>query len=205
MGQAKTNKLYRTFVKGLVTEASPLTYPEDTTLDELNTVPFRKGNRQRRYGINYNPSNSTPRPYDSTRAKSEFVWAAVAAKPALTFLVVQNDNEVSFYDRSQQAFAANKKAFTVDLNSYTRPGVSTAGALPCHFAAGKGILFIVNQDVEPLSVSYDPNSDSISVNKIVIQMRDYEGVPDGLANDAEPSQLSVAHFYNLLNQGWVAP
>lgn len=205
MGQAKTNKLYRTFVKGLVTEASPLTYPEDTTLDELNTVPFRKGNRQRRFGVNYEPTNTVSRGYDASRGKGEFIWTAVANRPASTFLVIQNDNEISFFDRSQEAFAANRKSFTINLNGYTRPGVFTAGSSVCHFAAGKGILFVVNSDIEPLAVTYDPATDNITVVKLVIQMRDFEGLPDGLANDAEPSDLSLAHFYNLMNQGWVSP
>ena len=53
MSQAKANKLYRTFLKGLVTEASPLTFPENTTYDEDNMLVFPAGNRARRLGIDY--------------------------------------------------------------------------------------------------------------------------------------------------------
>ena len=205
MAQAKSNKLYRTFTKGLITEASYLTYPEDSSLDELNTVPTRKGNRFRRLGINYNVSNISYRPtYSDMAAKAEFVWRAVASTPELTFLVVQNGSNLSWFDRSKPDFAANKKSFEVDLNAYTRPGVADVTTKACRFASGKGYLFVVNPDIEPLVISYDKVTDSITTTKIAVLARDFEGLRDGLQNDEEPSVLSKEHFYNLLNQGWVS-
>lgn len=192
-------------MKGLITEASPLTYPEDSSLDELNTLPTRKGNRTRRFGINYNSGNATPRIYDPAEAKSEYMWSAVGGNAGLTFLVVQNGNDVSFYDRSSDGFADTIKNFRVNLAAYTRPGVTTASATRCTFAAGKGYLFIVQQDIEPLVITYDVTSDSITVTPIVILARDFDGLNDGLQNDEEPAQLTSSHFYNLLNQGWVTP
>lgn len=53
MSRAETTKLYRTFVKGMITEASPLTYPEDASYDEDNMILYRKGNRSRRLGIDF--------------------------------------------------------------------------------------------------------------------------------------------------------
>lgn len=205
MGKAGANKLYRTFVRGLVSEASYLTYPEDSSFDESNTVLSRKGNRQRRFGMDYNTGNATARTYDATRAKNEFMWSAVGRNAALSFLCIQDGNVVSFYDRSQAAFAANVKSFNIDINLYCRPGISDAGTSMCKFASGKGFLFIVNPDIEPIVVSYDKITDTISVTKILILARDFEGLYDSLQNDEEPSLLSKQHNYNLLNQGWVNP
>ena len=205
MAQAKSNKLYRTFTKGLITEASYLTYPEDSSLDELNTVPTRKGNRFRRLGIDYSVSNISVRlNYDPMAAKAEFVWRAVASTPELTFLVVQNGPILSFFDRSKPEFAANKKSFEINLNGYTRPGISDVTTKACRFASGKGYLFIVNPDIEPLVITYDKTADTITTTKIAVLARDFEGLRDGLQNDEEPSTLSKEHFYNLLNQGWVS-
>lgn len=203
MSQSRTTKLYRTFTRGLITEASYLTYPEDSSFDELNTVPTRKGNRFRRLGMDYLVSNATIRPYEPMHAKAEYMWRSVASTPQLTYLVVQNANEISFYDRAKPEFNVNKKPFVIDLNSFTRPGVATITTQSCRFASGKGYLFIVNPDCEPLVVTYDPLIDNIVVTRIAILARDFEGMRDGLANDEEPSTLSTAHFYNLLNQGWV--
>ena len=46
-------KIYRSFTKGLITEASPLTFPENASIDEENFVLNRNGSRSRRLGVNY--------------------------------------------------------------------------------------------------------------------------------------------------------
>src|SRR3546814_15800129 len=40
-----------TFVAGLITEASPLTFPQNASLDEENFILSRKGSRARRLGM----------------------------------------------------------------------------------------------------------------------------------------------------------
>jgi hypothetical protein len=42
-----------TFIKGLITEANPLTFPENASIDEDNFVLNRDGSRQRRNGMDY--------------------------------------------------------------------------------------------------------------------------------------------------------
>jgi hypothetical protein len=154
--------------------------------------------------MNYSADNIVDRDYNPRDAKNEFMWRAVGANPGLSFLVVQNGGNISFYDRTKMAFASSKKSFEIDLTIYTRPGVSTITSQFCKFASGKGYLFIVNPDIEPLVVTYDKDTDNITVTKIAILARDFEGLRDGLQNDEEPSELSKSHFYNLLNQGWVS-
>jgi hypothetical protein len=39
------------FVKGLITEASPLTFPDNASLEEQNFVLNRDGSRERRSGM----------------------------------------------------------------------------------------------------------------------------------------------------------
>ena len=46
-------KAFRSFTKGLITEASPLTFPENASLDESNFVLNRDGSRARRLGVDY--------------------------------------------------------------------------------------------------------------------------------------------------------
>lgn len=205
MAQAKTQKLYRTFVRGMMSEASPLTYPEDTSADELNTVPTRKGNRTRRFGVNYSSDNISTQTFTSTDAQTSFMWLSAAANVANTFLVVQNGKMLRFYDRSAGGFADNEESFTIDLSAYLRPGVTSVGRMRCQFASGKGFLFVVGADIEPLIVQYNSSTNNITVQKITILIRDFEGLSDGLANDAEPTTLSKEHWYNLLNQGWISP
>ena len=47
---------YRSFVKGLITEANQLTFPENASIDEANFVLNRDGSRARRLGVDYESS-----------------------------------------------------------------------------------------------------------------------------------------------------
>ena len=53
MPRASGEKQYNTFTKGLITEANPLTYPENSFLDGDNIVLNRDGSIVRRLGIDY--------------------------------------------------------------------------------------------------------------------------------------------------------
>ena len=49
----------------------------------------------------------------------------------------------------------------------------------------------------------NPTSQAVETGNIIsIEIRDFLGVKDNLAVDEQPSSLSIAHEYNLLNQGW---
>jgi hypothetical protein len=208
MARAEQVKLYRSFVKGLITEASYLTYPEDASTDELNTVPSRKGNRTRRLGIDYETGYTLqPVTLVDTDVINEFVWKSADQNPLKTFLCVQTGTTILFFDLFGEAISPSLKSFSLDLFDFAAPGASQAqiGSADCQFTSGKGFLFIANPYTEPLVVEYLPDTDTISAVPILILVRDFEGVNDGLANDEEPVTLSNEHKYNLMNQGWVTP
>ena len=209
MARGKTAKLYRTFVKGLITEAGFLTYPEDASTDELNTVPSPKGSRNRRLGIEEEPAGSDVELLDegATSVTSEFTWKAAANKYDANFLVQQVGNAIHFFEINTEPLSTHKKGFIIGLVNYKTEGTTDeqVANTRVQFASGKGLLFIVSEVIEPLVVEYDADTDNISTIRVIIQIRDFDGVPDGLANDAEPSTLSKEHFYNLKNQGWLTP
>lgn len=208
MAQAQQPKLYRSFVKGLITEASYLTYPEDASTDELNTIPSRKGNRTRRLGINYEDNfvlNTVS--LNATDVVNEYVWKAVNNDANVNFLVVQLGSVLKFFDLNSDPVSDSLLSFSVDLATYAAPSATTTSisSSDCQFTVGKGYLFVANPYIEPLVIEYNTSDGSISVVPIIIQIRDFDGVNDNLANDAEPTTLSKEHQYNLMNQGWVTP
>lgn len=209
MPRAKTNKLYRTFAKGLITEASFLTYPEDASIDELNTVISRKGNRTRRVGIDYESDYALEDlDYAPTKLVNQFVWSSVNNDNTVSFLVVQVGTLLSFYRlEGGDASSAALQPFNIDLLTYKIPQISNSRVIDefAQFSSGFGLLFVAHRFTEPFSVEYKPETDTIEVIRVVIQIRDFEGVYDGLAPDEEPTVLSYEHHYNLLNQGWIAP
>lgn len=210
MSRATTNKLYRTFVKGLITEASPLTFPEDSSIDEDNTVIFKKGNRSRRLGIDFEPGfqvspSLVPAAQIGNYAIKEYRWDTVSDKADINFLVQQVGQYLYFYDMSRTPLSSGLKSFQIDLSTFVAPNQTDIAQGEVSFANGKGYLFVVGAKIEPFLIDYDIDNDTISTQRVYIQIRDFQGINDGLANDEEPATLSNAHKYNLKNQGWNTP
>jgi hypothetical protein len=205
--RSQATKLYRTFVKGLITEASPLTYPEDTSLDEDNCLLFTKGNRTRRLGANYEPGHTLSSfqvPSMDATPIAEYSWTSVGNNALTNFLCLQVSGTIYFFDLYADPISGAMKGFSIDLTAYAAPGATGVSNSPCQMASGKGYLFIAGEKITPLVVEYDPVTDTIEVESIAILIRDFEGVDDDLAADEEPDTLSALHHYNLRNQGWVS-
>lgn len=208
MARQVANKIYRNFTRGLITEASELTFPENSSIDEDNCIIYQKGNRSRRLGINLETSGGL-----STYALSlldtynqaivEYSWESVSNNADLNFLCLQVGSTLRFYDRGVSPLSAAQKPWTVNLNSYLAPDRTTAANEPVSMAGGKGYLFVAGANIEPFVVSYDPGTNTIAVQRTYIQIRDFKGLDDSLANDQEPTTLTKEHHYNLRNQGWV--
>lgn len=208
MARAAGNKVYSTFVNGLITEASPLTFPENATKDEVNNELDNKGVRSIRLGMDYEAGYS-----ESSYTKSngihqdgahvQFEWEDVDNDGDISFLVVQIGDTIHFYDNTANPTSGGEKSFTVDLNLF-KIGASV-GNTRADFDSGNGWLFVVGEDFKPFYVTYDSDADTITATEIAIKIRDTVGLDDGLDPDEEPTTLSDEHNYNLKNQGWLAP
>jgi hypothetical protein len=208
LARAVTNKLYRTFVKGLITEANELTYPENATTDEDNCIVFRKGNRSRRLGLDYSPSEtlssftiSSP----TSVAIKEYVWETVAKDSSLNFVCVQIGTVLRFYDLAGSTVSGGKKTFEIDLTTFAAPSGLSVANTEIAMVGGRGYLFVAGEAIEPFLCDYNPDLGTLTTQRIYIQIRDFKGLDDGLANDEEPTSLTGAHRYNLRNQGWLDP
>lgn len=210
MPQQKGSKLYNTFVKGLNSDASPLTFPPNTSLDESNMRLLIDGSRRRRRGIDYEQSailSAIGPALDtlSTQVISSHRWFSVHEDANVNFLVVQVFNLLYFFNHSSIPLSSGLKAFTVNLDTYLAPGKTLAGSEYIDTATVKGALFVCSNKIEPFVISYDAAADTISVVVKPVQVRDFTGVTDGLRVDEQPLTLSNPHLYNLYNQGWSSP
>ena len=203
-------KNYNNFVKGLITEAEALTFPENASLDELNCVPSVKGSRRRRLGIDYETgyalSNITFALTElDTTVVTTHTWEAVGGNGSLNFLVIQINNDLYFHDLGEDSISDGEKSFTVNLTSFLAPGLSAVGTEPIQVTSGKGVLFVASSKINPFYIEYNSGTDNITTTAITVQIRDFTGVDDSLAISNNPSSLSNLHEYNLKNQGWVNP
>lgn len=210
MARQQAVKTYNNFVAGLVTEVTPLNYPENAVLDALNCIFGRKGDVRRRLGIDFESGYSLTSEAISeslweTQAIKVLKWSNVDGDGALTFLVIQVDDTLYYYDMSSDPMSGGLKTFTTDLSSFNAPAATNVGTEPINGDSGKGFFFVTSKKLKPFYVSYTVATDSITNTEIGIQIRDFDGVDDSLDIDEEPVTLSTLHNYNLKNQGWVSP
>jgi len=104
MAKTTGSRLNNQYVRGLITEATALTFPENASYDELNMELLRNGSRRRRRGINRETDASfsnEPDLSDLGITQAEFInqqitiykWVSVGGDPDLNLLVVQVGRE----------------------------------------------------------------------------------------------------------------
>lgn len=196
MTQQSTTKAYNTFVKGIITEAGPLTFPENAALDIENVVLNREGSLQRRLGMDFE-DNFVLRTVTlaDDDALASFLWENAANDVDNQLAVVQAGRTLFIFNAKQNSVSGNLVA-TVDLSPYI------TGKTVITVAAGLGYLFIDEPTTDPLYLSFNPATNAVTVTEYTMKIRDIFGVDDGLAVDNQPAALSTEHNYNLLNQGW---
>lgn len=162
-----------TFVAGLITEASPLTFPQNASLDEENFVLSKKGSRARRLGMdledNYVSVDSgvTATAGDEVIVTS-FKWQNVGGNAAQTIIVVQVDYKLFFFDASSQPLSAGLLGtWTYDASQVNRK---------ISYASVDGMLVVVTGGKDIDTYTFDGGQ----INKISrrLKIRDLFGVTD---------------------------
>lgn len=195
-------KIYRSFTKGLVTEASPLTFPENASIDEENFVLNRNGSRSRRLGVNYEGGYTlTSTGFTSaaiqTGRQSFHKWDTPGGDTTVSIGVVRILNKLWFIDLLTTAPSSNL------LNGGASITLAGLGDAEIETATINNKLIIVSEDLTyPILLAYNSSTDAVTQSDIIVEVRDIWGVDDGLLVNNRPSTLSNAHKYNLRNQGW---
>jgi hypothetical protein len=181
-----------------------MTYPENTSSDELNFDLLIDGSRRRRRGIAYedNYQNSTFAVAAGDLVHNE-TWTNVSGIGGTEFLVVQHNNMVYFYDKSLDTISAGQKSFSIDLNNYSANNSYSVSSTYINTASVTGYLIIVSPAIDPIRVEYIPNDDNITVSKIKVQIRDLEylGMSSNITFISRTSNLvtvtvNTPHYYN---------
>lgn len=210
MARAQTTVVRNSFVGGLVTEATELTFPENASIEEFNYVLNRNGSRKRRLGMDYESlytlvDSGKTTLSTATAAVSSFRWDNPDNEAALTMGVVQVGNSLWFLDLGTDAPSSSLLNRGSAL-SLTSPTIATtiSGNAVLQYSLINGVVVVTSAELShPYYLEYDSTADTVSITKIEIKARDTWGVEDGLATDERPVTLSVLHEYNLYNQGWL--
>jgi len=195
-------KAFRSFTKGLITEASPLTFPENASLDENNFVLNRDGSRSRRLGIDYEnlyQLNSTGLTVDTIKeSKQSFHrWTTPGGSSSVSIGIIRIEGKLWFVD----LLTANPSANL--LNGGSALTVTDLSNAKLQTAVINNKCILVSEDLsKPVLLSYNSTTDTVTQTTIDIKVRDIWGLEDGLDVDERPAALSIEHKYNLRNQGW---
>lgn len=194
------------FVRGIVTEASPLTFPENASIDEQNMVLNKDGSRQRRLGMNFEDGFVTfPAGAGSQDAPvfNSFVWKQPGGYVEKEFSVIQSGKRLSFIDNTAPVLSAAVVS-TFDIGSSFTSKISLASVDGILVAAtGSGDVY-----------SFDYNGSSITQTTSRLKIRDMFGVEDiingedlraGQGVQVRPTVQTNQHIYNLRNQTFAYP
>jgi len=204
---ATTSVERNNFTRGLITEATALTFPENAAIDIDNFVLNRDGSIRRRRGLDYEAGNVQ---VDSTtsisildgNAISAFTWKNADNRANVSIGVIQLGSKIWLVD----LFASAQSAAVLNSGNPIQAtnGVgSISGNTEMQFASINGQLVVASEELDqPIKISYDSSTDTATATPLNIQIRDIWGIDDDLDLGERPELLSLEHEYNLYNQGW---
>ena len=198
----KGEKAFRSFVKGLITEANQLTFPENASVDEANFVLNRDGSRYRRLGVDYESDYTlTSTGFTATDIKegiqSFHPWESPGGDTTVSLGIVRVNNKLWFMDLLTPSPSSNLKNSGAAI---TIAGLSNSNI---ETSVINNNCIIVSKDLaKPVLLKYEPTTGAVTQSEITLEIRDIYGVEDNLFLDTRPVSLTNTHKYNLRNQGW---
>lgn len=197
------------FVGGLITEASPLTFPDNASLDEANFVLNRDGSRERRLGMDMEEGwhqviSELTVPADDNIATSSARWSNAGGNPDKDIVVLQLGNELRFFDTDSTALSAG------EIFSRTFTGVPLNKQFS--YAVVDGLLVVATGLRNITTFKYD--SGLVTYTESILYIRDQFGVTDiidgvnlrqGTGVTVRPTSITDNHTYNLRNQTFAQP
>lgn len=201
MPQSLNQKAVNTFVRGLITEAGELTFPEGASVDELNCDLRRDGSRRRRLGASYEESHvlSTFTVSD-TDLVATGTWVNVGGSGDLEFLVIQKGTILYFYNKGELPYSGQQEANSIDLSTYEYAGSAGAETEKCQFTSLKGNLIVSSNAINTIAIAY--NSGVLAASQIEFKVRDFEWQGDTSTYYEDDSNPSQDRKYDAQNSGW---
>ncbi len=208
MANKATRAEVNNFIKGLITEASPLNYPANASIDEENFELNRDGTRDRRLGMDYEEdaavsANTFDYMLINTAKISSYKWISANGITDKDILVIQTENVLKFYDLAADSLSGSGYLGSFALTTFPTNTLFSFSSLERSLivAAGVSDIAIITYQYGVFSVEYK----RILVRDLWgVQVQDqpnYETDPTYRAN----SGLPPSHYYNLQNQSWGIP
>lgn len=162
MPKQSTKGEFNSFVKGLITEASPLNFPKDASLEEENFELNRDGSRQRRKGMALEPLSAfkaTPLALTdfNTAAPVTYKWTEAGGVPTQNFAVVQAGNTLYFFSMDFSSLTGQGFLGELALTDYPTNVRYSLTSVDGYLvvAAGVSTIAVVSYSSPTFSVEYE--------------------------------------------------
>lgn len=193
-----------TFIKGIITEASPLNFPANSSIDEQNFELGWDGTRKRRAGMDLEAAYALHDTGQTTEALktnkfSTFNWRGAGGVQDNQFSVVQFANKLSFFRSSKDSISGEGFHSSIVISQF--PLNQTYS-----YAAVDGSLIVAGGASSVAIISFKNNIFNLKYENL--KTRDMWGV-EVVGSEYETDILhrgSVVppqnQLYNLRNQSW---
>lgn len=193
------------FVKGLITEASPLTFPDNASLEEVNFVLNKDGSRQRRLGMDIKDGFADLVASADTSGDvvvQAYRWENVGGVADLAVIALQVGTTLYLMDSSNL-----DGSYVASFND-----VSADASTPLSVTSVDGRLVFVGGKKPVSSISYSDGTYTLTTG--ILKIRDLFGVEDIVSSvdllsseylEYRPSSTTSEHTYNLRNQTFAIP
>lgn len=204
MPQSLNQKAVNNFVRGLITEAAELTFPDGASVDELNCDLRRDGTRRRRLGVALEPTYVlSPFTLSNDEIISTGDWVNVGGNASLEFLVIQKGSRLYFYNKVDVPYSGQREVNSVNLSSYEFSGSAGAETERCQFASIKGNLVVSSPAIDTISIDYNAATAAFSVTTVTFKVRDFEWQGNTDTYYEGTATPSTGRKYDTANAGWV--
>lgn len=203
MAQVPAEKNHFSFQTGLITDASPLGHPEDSVQDIENYEILQDGSIRRRRGLD-RESGGSNKTLDNTLGTSGLVQHQIwrnSAGTGFDRVIIRSGTDLYFFTDGTTV-TQSVATYALDLLAHKVSGKADSDVEnnPISVAIGRNKAFVAGKYINPFYI--DLYSGSFIGYAINVQVRDFEGIDDGLSDKATPDVLSDEHKYNLQNRGW---
>lgn len=204
-----------TFVGGLNTEGGYFVVPKNSWKEGNNVIPDVDGSLSRRKGFQFEADFQTAARGATVENINKWAytvetWTGVNGNGNVDFFVVQEGPHISFYTSATPIVSAAKKGFEINLADYRcfgnteEDGVGVITTASCY-----GKLLITSINTDPILVIYEASTDTVSVKRLDLIIRDFQGIrsPQTVTAELTEAGWTALSFwphalYNLYNQGW---
>lgn len=203
---------YNSFVKGLITEAGPLTFPDNASIYEQNFILNKDGSRNRRLGMDVE-ADAVALGFNDSKDKVGMVtqvypWRNAGGNYNKTLLAAQIGSDIIFFDAASSPISAS----LIMTDSNAADAYSYAS-----FATVNGMLIVANGKYD-LTV-YQYNGTGITRSFYRLKVRDFFGMETVFEGEdlrqgnsvyrriwtEFPEVLPKELDYNLRNQSFGVP